>query len=168
MISPSSAFCRGGVLLAGASLRGPYASGFFSCGHSRPKVRLRRFANEAPANAGCVLADWGTWRNRNGFQNLHRRWSDRNGRIATDRVTHQLRMGHHLARIRRGPRLRHRGQGERMEVRWVRIIPFQIAAGLLLGSVAGATGALPPSFAALFGVYLVWGIGLGWNARSGR
>lgn len=50
----------------------------------------------------------------------------------------------------------------------IRILPFQIALGLLLGLAAGATGAFPPSLAALFGVYLVWGIGLGWNTRAGR
>lgn len=53
-----------------------------------------------------------------------------------------------------------------MLLTWIRILPFQAIAGTLLGMAAGATGALPPGLAALFGVYLVWGIGLGWNARQ--
>lgn len=48
---------------------------------------------------------------------------------------------------------------------WLRVLPFQIIVGAILGSAAGVTGVVPPSFGALFGVYLVWGIGLGWNAR---
>lgn len=55
-----------------------------------------------------------------------------------------------------------------MKVGWAEILPFQVAAGLVLGFIAGATGAFTPSLAALFGVYLVWGIGLGWNARAER
>lgn len=53
-------------------------------------------------------------------------------------------------------------------MKWTRILPFQIATGLLLGIAAGATGIVSPSIAALFGIYIVWGIGLGWNARSER
>lgn len=52
-----------------------------------------------------------------------------------------------------------------MDKTWRQILPFQIVAGLTLGAVSGVTGVVPPSFGALFGVYLVWGIGLGWNAR---
>ena len=55
-----------------------------------------------------------------------------------------------------------------MKLKWVQILPFQIALGFLIGFAAGATGVVPPSLAALSGVYIVWGIGLGWNARSER
>ena len=55
---------------------------------------------------------------------------------------------------------------EDVKLSWLQILPPQIALGLLLGLAAGVTGVASPSLAALFGVYLVWGIALGWNERA--